>query len=235
MQVINYKGISKQSFANVVTVDFGEEKDSSAINFMLKSFMREGLPVLIKNFIPKPLINRLENFGTLLHSINDVELPVECFENSLYNTKNQTTKYMTFSKFLHYIESDKSQERLYLVLDLINKYCRNPRRTISLFEGTLFEVLNESIRKFHLLNEANLFQRVLFFGYSTITEMHYHARQEAILNQVIGEKEFFLFPPGKFFYQMDPYPWYHKMNRRSQHEFHITDSCAFEKLIRPTA
>ena len=230
-KIIKYKGLSNERFINAATIDFSMGVRASSINYTLQSLIHEGLPIIIKNFVSRDLMERLKDFGLLLQNINDIELPVECYKDSYYDTRSQITKYMTFSKFLDYINSDKSTERLYLVLDLINKCRKNPNRTVSSSEGTLLKVLNENIKNFNPIDEIDLVQRVLFFGHSTLTEMHYHARQEAILNQVIGQKEVFLFPPGKFFYQMDPYPWYHKTNRRSQHDFGTTNGCDFEKAV----
>lgn len=231
-QIIKYKATSKENFTNVPTIDFSAGVSASGINYTMRALIRVGLPFVIKNFVSKDLTGRLKDFESLLQDINDVELPVECYKDSYYDTKSQTTKSMTFGQFLDYINSTKSKERLYLVLDLVNKCRKNLQRTVSASEGTLFEVFNESIKKHSPIDEVNLVQRVLFFGHSTVTEMHYHARQEAILNQVIGEKEIFLFPPGELFYQMNPFPWYHKTNRRSQHCFNATNSYDFEKLAQ---
>ena len=221
------------AFSQVLEFSSHHNKNNFILNDTNIKLINYGIPFVIRKFFPEKLCKSLQDLHLISKKVNDALLPVEYYNNPHYETTGSFAKHLTFKEYIEYLLSPEKEDILYLVLDLYNKHRRIRDRTIENKKGSIFELLNDIISNNKILDKQlfyNTERRVLFLGKNTITQTHYHDRQEAILHQITGTKYVYLFPPDNhLFYQMKPYPWYTTKHLWSQIMFKFKDFSDFEK------
>lgn len=94
--------------------------------------------------------------------------------------------------------------------------------------------LRHDIKTPEFLPRRATVERKIFFGRDTVTPAHYHANNEALLCQVVGEKRVFLYSP-KSFYKLMPEPWYSKYFNHSRIDFADVDQFRTAAMQIPAA
>jgi len=228
--------VNNKAFSQVP--EFSDSHNHDQDNFVLNDvnikLIDYGIPFVIRKFFPEKICKSLKELHLLSSKVNDVKLPVEYYNNLDYDTTGSFAKHLTFQEYIEYLFSLETKDTLYLVLDLHNKIRKIRDRTIENKTGSIFELLNDEILNNEILKKRlfyNMQRRVFFLGKNTITQTHYHDRQEAVLHQVVGTKRIYLFPPNKhLFYQMQPHSWYTTKNLWSQIKFKFEEFEEFEKV-----
>ena len=185
-------------------------------DLIVEQLIQEANPFVIrKNILHWPALKKWQNIKYFQEKFNDLNIPIENYTNSFYSQESLKLIEMTFEEYCK--ENTDPKYRLYLAeLDIFNKYKKN----------AVLKALREDIAHNFITQEVNHVKSVLFYGTDSVTQMHYHRKYEAALNQICGRKTILLFPPTAF-YQMKPHPWFHKLNNWSRILFKVKNADEF--------
>lgn len=230
--MLSYKSTNENKILSRVTeFSCNTLQNNFILNKTNKKFIDYGIPFVIRKYVSDRLRESMHDLHALSNLINDVELPVECYTSHFYNTESMTTKHLTFQEYVAYLFSNNGSDKLYLVMDLYNKNKTVKNRSVVKSIGSIAKFLHDQLLQESLFYSEIIERRVVFLGKDTITQFHYHDRQEAMLHQVTGLKHLYLFPPYmNTFYQMKPYPWYHPKGRWSTLLFSAGQLQNFEEV-----
>ncbi len=229
-----------ESFSQVLEFS-RNNKNNFILNDTNIKLIKYGIPFVIRNLFPEKLREDLQDLHLLSKRVTNVQLPVESYNNPHYDATGLLTKQLTFKEYVEYLFSPNTKDNLYLVLDLHNNRKKNKYRTVKNEKGSILQLLNDLISNDEILNKKLFYyntieRRVLFLGKDTITQTHYHDRQEAMFHQVTGTKRVYLFPPYKhLFHQMKPCPWYSKKMELGDAMFKYENFSEFEKVTAQQA
>ena len=212
---------SKKDFLRPPELNFYRGQNIYQFDNVVSTFIKNNIPFVIRNFIPEELPSKWQNLNYLASKVGGVTIPLESYENFFYEMDKLQTIFLSFQEYVDYLKAPIKTQKLYLAeVELFN---RNNTKV-------LFQILNNDI-KYHTVYTNKLYARVMFLGHHSITQMHYHTQLEAMINQVVGIKKFFLFPPNhNLFYQMNPYPWYHAKSNWSQYKFKVSNASDFKGI-----
>jgi jumonji domain-containing protein 7 len=79
------------------------------------------------------------------------------------------------------------------------------------------------------LDARRLIFTALFFGFDTLSNLHYHATDQALLCQVVGRKTVTMYPPEDF-RCLYFHPWYHQRFNFSRIRFDPVDQTRFRNF-----
>jgi hypothetical protein len=202
------------------------EFNYSCNNNTVLSFINNNTPFIIRNNVNESLCTKWQNLDYLSNTLGEIQLPIESYKDSFYDINTSTIIHLTLKEYMDYLLATQSQKNLYLAeLELYNR----GRETDSVLCPLNSDIVDDDL----LYHKTLLYSRVLFLGKNTISQMHYHKRCEAILNQILGVKRVFLFPPNNgLFYQMKPYAWYLKKNNWSKIIYKVKDALDFKEILK---
>lgn len=192
---INYN----EDFTNVFEIDFYKNHQSSDFIEVLKNLVQKSIPFVIKGYTKEWECYKWRDYEYLETKFKDTPLPVEYFSKPFNDITSLSKVKLSFKEYLRQILSEQNPT---LYLSELELYGESQEKEI--------ESLNNDVKD--VFYQKDLAYRLFLLGKNTITQMHYHRIYESVIHHISGPKWTFLYPTNELFYQLQPYPWYSKLN-----------------------
>ena len=168
---------SKIKFLAPVEINSASEHSIYQFNSVTSSCIKKGIPFVIRNLIPEKLRSNWQDFDYLINKVGNISLPIESYNNDpFYEVDKSQIIYLSFKEYLNYLKLPTKEQKLYLAeVQLFNR--NKP-------SCCLLKNLNVDIDYYQIYLNKLLCERVLFLGYESITQMHYHTKKSKDLSNL---------------------------------------------------
>jgi hypothetical protein len=190
-----------------------QETRSRPSREQFRGAVAKGLPLMIRGGVADWKAIGKWSPEYIERTVGDRRVPVE-----FYPTGGYYESWLTFEtkvkRYLELIRANNQQEKYYMAEVRIDEI--------------LPELWADVAMPDFLERERHLFT-AFFFGLDTISGLHYHATDQAMLSQVFGRKKVTLYPPGDF-ENLYFHPWFNHRFNFSRISFDRVESTRFPRL-----
>lgn len=165
-------------------------------NVLHTQFVSRNRPVLLRGAAGQwPAVHLWGNLSYWREASGEDIVEVEAYNEDNLNRdfvilmKNQVEVSMSLNRFIDYIETNSARDMI------PGRYHLSEFNLLSLGVQRSLLAVHDDFPFPYMFDRNDHIKTSLFMGNNTSTQMHYHTTSEAVLVQLVGDKEFLLIPP----------------------------------------